>query len=160
MSTELVMPSNHLILCCPLFLLPSIFPSITDYTENMIFQSTMPQILASRLSHCVLHWCFCSNILSAAAISRRVHRTPGGGGFTFSFWVTSSHVWRRQMCTYVLTKQSHKSSLDVLQQWMVNQSSGRPHNGIRHGLSHRERERCLMTWKNTHRYHLLIKKEL
>ena len=29
MSTELVMPSNHLILCCPFLLLPSIFPSIS-----------------------------------------------------------------------------------------------------------------------------------
>ena len=29
MSTELVMPSNHLIFCCPLFLWSSIFPSIT-----------------------------------------------------------------------------------------------------------------------------------
>ena len=28
MSIELVMPSNHLILCCPLLLPPSIFPSI------------------------------------------------------------------------------------------------------------------------------------
>ena len=28
MSIELVMPSNHLILCRPLLLLPSIFPSI------------------------------------------------------------------------------------------------------------------------------------
>ena len=28
MSTESVMPSSHLILCCPLLLLPSIFPSI------------------------------------------------------------------------------------------------------------------------------------
>ena len=28
MSIELVMPSNHLMLCCPLLLLPSIFPSI------------------------------------------------------------------------------------------------------------------------------------
>ena len=28
MSIELVMPCNHLILCCPLLLLPSIFPSI------------------------------------------------------------------------------------------------------------------------------------
>ena len=27
MSIELVMPSNHLILCCPLLLLPSVFPS-------------------------------------------------------------------------------------------------------------------------------------
>ena len=29
MSIESVMPSSHLILCCPLLLLPSIFPSIT-----------------------------------------------------------------------------------------------------------------------------------
>ena len=28
MSTELVMPSSHLIFCCPLLLLPSIFPNI------------------------------------------------------------------------------------------------------------------------------------
>ena len=28
LSIELVMPSNHLILCCPLFLLPSVFPNI------------------------------------------------------------------------------------------------------------------------------------
>ena len=28
MSIELVMPSNHLIFCCPVLLLPSIFPSI------------------------------------------------------------------------------------------------------------------------------------
>ena len=26
MSIELVMPSNHVIICCPLLLLPSIFP--------------------------------------------------------------------------------------------------------------------------------------
>ena len=30
MSIELVMPSNHLILCCPLLLLPSIFHSISQ----------------------------------------------------------------------------------------------------------------------------------
>ena len=28
MSIEAVMPSKHLILCCPLFLLPSLFPSV------------------------------------------------------------------------------------------------------------------------------------
>ena len=32
MSIESVMPSNHLILCCPLLLLPSIFPSIIELT--------------------------------------------------------------------------------------------------------------------------------
>ena len=34
MSIELVMPSNHLILCCPLLLLPSIFPSIRNFSNE------------------------------------------------------------------------------------------------------------------------------
>ena len=34
MSIELVMPSNHLILCCPLFLLPSVFPSIRVFSKE------------------------------------------------------------------------------------------------------------------------------
>ena len=33
-STELVMPSNHLILCRPLLLLPSIFPSIRVFSNE------------------------------------------------------------------------------------------------------------------------------
>ena len=38
MSIELVMPSNHLILCHPLLLQPSIFPSIRVFsTESVIF---------------------------------------------------------------------------------------------------------------------------
>ena len=31
MRIESVMPSNHLILCCPFLLLPSVFPSIKDF---------------------------------------------------------------------------------------------------------------------------------
>ena len=34
MSIESVMPSNHLILCHPLLLLPSIFPSITIFSNE------------------------------------------------------------------------------------------------------------------------------
>ena len=34
MSTESVMPSNHLILCSPLLLLPSIFPSIRVFSNE------------------------------------------------------------------------------------------------------------------------------
>ena len=33
-SIELVMPSNHLILCGPLLLLPSIFPSISVFSNE------------------------------------------------------------------------------------------------------------------------------
>ena len=36
MSIELVMPSNHLILCHPLFLLPSIFPSIRVFSKESV----------------------------------------------------------------------------------------------------------------------------
>ena len=36
MSLELVMPSNHLILCHPLFLLPSIFPSIRVFSNESV----------------------------------------------------------------------------------------------------------------------------
>ena len=34
MSIELMMPSNHLILCCPLLLLPSVFPSIRVFSSK------------------------------------------------------------------------------------------------------------------------------
>ena len=36
MSIESVMPSNHLILCCPLLLLPSIFPSIKIFSNGSV----------------------------------------------------------------------------------------------------------------------------
>ena len=36
MSIESVMPSNHPILCCPLLLLPSIFPSIRVFSNESV----------------------------------------------------------------------------------------------------------------------------
>ena len=36
-SIELVMPSNHLILCHPLLLLPSVFPSIRVFSDESVF---------------------------------------------------------------------------------------------------------------------------
>ena len=35
MSIESIMPSNHLILCCPLLLLPSIFPNIWIFFNEL-----------------------------------------------------------------------------------------------------------------------------
>ena len=43
MSIESVMPSNHLILCHPLFLLPSIFPSIRVFSKNLVLCIWWPQ---------------------------------------------------------------------------------------------------------------------
>ena len=39
MSIESVMPSNHLILCHPFLLLPSIFPSITVFSNESVLPS-------------------------------------------------------------------------------------------------------------------------
>ena len=43
MSIELVMPSNHLILCCPLLLLPSIFPSIRVFSNESALHIRWPK---------------------------------------------------------------------------------------------------------------------
>ena len=43
MSTELVMPSNHLILCHPLLLLPSIFPNIRVFSNESVLHIRWPK---------------------------------------------------------------------------------------------------------------------
>ena len=43
MSIESVMPSNHFILCCPLFLLPSIFPSIRVFSKESVLRIRWPE---------------------------------------------------------------------------------------------------------------------
>ena len=44
MSIELVMPSHHLILCRPLLLLPSIFPSIRVFSNELALHIRWPNI--------------------------------------------------------------------------------------------------------------------
>ena len=51
MSTESVMPSNHLILCCPLLLLLSIFPSIRICSKKSALRIRWPK-----------YWSFSSSI--------------------------------------------------------------------------------------------------
>ena len=51
MSIELVMPSNHLILCHPLLLLPSIFPSIRVFSNRSALHIRWPK-----------YWSFSFNI--------------------------------------------------------------------------------------------------
>ena len=43
MSIELVMSSNYLILCCPLLLLPSIFPSIRVFSNKSVLPIRWPK---------------------------------------------------------------------------------------------------------------------
>ena len=43
MSTESVMPCNHLILCHPLLRLPSIFPSISVFSNDSTLHIRLPK---------------------------------------------------------------------------------------------------------------------
>ena len=43
MSIESVMPSNHLILCCPLLLHPSTFPSIRAFSNESVLHIRWPK---------------------------------------------------------------------------------------------------------------------
>ena len=50
MSVEVVMPSNHLILCHPLLLLPSIFPSIRVFSNESVLCIRWPKSWSFSLS--------------------------------------------------------------------------------------------------------------
>ena len=43
MSIESVMPSNHLVLCHPLLLLPSVFPSIRVFSNELALRIRWPK---------------------------------------------------------------------------------------------------------------------
>ena len=57
MSIESVMPSSHLILCCPLFLLPPIPPSIRVFSNESILCMRWPK-----------YWSFSFNIIPSKEI--------------------------------------------------------------------------------------------
>ena len=51
MSIESVMPSNHVIFCQPLLLMPSIFPSIRVFSNESVLRIRWPK-----------YWSFCFSI--------------------------------------------------------------------------------------------------
>ena len=57
-STESMMPSNHLILCCPLLLLPSFFPSIRVFSSESALCIRWPK-----------HWSFSVSISPSSEYS-------------------------------------------------------------------------------------------
>ena len=92
MSFESVMRSNHLVLCCPLLLLPSIFPRIRVFSNVTAFHIRWPKYWSFSISP--------SNEYSGLISFRMdwfvlltVQLLPFGGGVFFSIWTT------QQICT-------------------------------------------------------------
>ena len=62
MSIESVMPSNHLFLCHPLLLLPSIFPNIRVFSNKSLFHQGA-NVFELQLQHQPFQWIFRTDFL-------------------------------------------------------------------------------------------------
>ena len=91
MSIESVMPSNHLILCHPLILLTSIFPSIRVSSNESVLNIRWPE-----------YWSFSFSISPSNKYSGLI-------SFRIDYLRVSSHttVWKRQFFGAQLSSQSN-----------------------------------------------------
>ena len=99
MSIELVMPSNHLILCRPLLLLPSIFPSIRVFSNESALRIRLPK-----------YWSFSFNIIPSS-------EHPGLISFRMD-WLDLLAV----QGTLKSLLQHHTSKASILQQYVFYHS--------------------------------------
>ena len=81
MSIESVMPSKHLILCHPLLLLPSIFPSIRVFSSESAFRIRWPK-----------YWSFSFSISPSNEYSGKISLMSKELSRVFS----SATVWKHQ----------------------------------------------------------------
>ena len=72
MSIKSVMPSNHLILCCPLLLLPSILPSIRVFSNESVLH--------------IRYWSFSFSISSSNEYSGLISFTPPMHSGKYIIW--------------------------------------------------------------------------
>ena len=69
MSIKSVRPSNHLILCHPLLLLPSIFPSIRVFSSEASSSHQVAKVLELQLQHQSFQWIFRTDFFLTDLIS-------------------------------------------------------------------------------------------
>ena len=92
MSIVSVMPSNHLILCCPLLLLPSIFPASGSFLVSQLFTPSGQSIGASASASVFLmniQGCF---PLGLSALTSLMSKGLLGLSIVFS----STTIWKHQ----------------------------------------------------------------
>ena len=111
-SIESVMPCNHLILCCPLLLLPSMFPSITASSSESALHIRWPK-----------YWSFSFNISPSNEYSGLI--TFGLAGLIYlqtkglSAVFSSTTVWKRHFFGAQLSLWSSSH----IHTWLLKKSS-------------------------------------
>ena len=110
MSIESVMPSNHLILCCPLLLLPSIFCSIRVFSNEASYSHQVAKVLELRLQHQSFQWTLRTDLLYDGLVrspcsprdSEESSPTPqfksiNSSGLCFIY--SPNHTWLLEKCS-------------------------------------------------------------
>ena len=121
MSFESVMPSNHLILCCPLLLLPSVFPTIRVIARELVLHirwpkywsfSTNPSNEHSRLISFRINWL---DLLAVQGTLKSLlqHHSSKASILPCSafFMVQLSHPYMTTGKTLILTRQTFFSKV-------------------------------------------------
>ena len=123
MSIKSVMPSNHLKLCCPLLLLPTIFPSIRVFSEESVLHirwpkywsfsfSISPSNECSGLISLRMDWLDLLAIQGTLKSLLQHHSSKAINSSAFSFFIVQlSHPYMTIRKTIALTRQTLLQSI-------------------------------------------------
>ena len=109
MSIESVMPSNHLILCRPILLLPSIFSSIRVFSNDLAFCTRRPKSIGASASASVLpmnsqSWFPLELTGLISLLSKRLSRVFSSTAI-WQHWFFSYSLWSNSyICTGLVEK--------------------------------------------------------
>ena len=117
MSIELVMPSNHLFLCCPLLLLPAIFPSLRVFTNESALCIRWPTYWSfsfnislsnehSGLIYFMVDWLDRHTVQETLKSLLQHHSTKGSIFVTQLFYTPNHNPYLTTEKTIALTKQT------------------------------------------------------
>ena len=109
MSIELVMPSSHLILCCPLVLLPSIFPSIRLFSNESALRMRWPK-----------YWSFSFNISPSSEHSGLISLQCMGLWWVFSNTTVQKHQFFSTQLSLFIHTHCERLSVVKFYVWVLN----------------------------------------
>ena len=96
MLFESVMPSNHLILCCPLLFLPLVFPSIRVFSSGLALPIKWPNYWSFSFSLCPSsdYWGLISFRIDLLAIQGDTQESsPSTTVWNHQFFITQPCLW-------------------------------------------------------------------